>query len=354
MLNIKMNIVMKKLKLIRANKTKFGGAEVYLFRLCEELKKLNISYELVHSNIPKFLPSWLRVILFNIQVCKNKTSNDIYFSLERISCPDIYRAGDGVHKVFLQIENKSKFNPLHSVYLYLEKRCFFNSKKIIANSNMVKNEIISTYNIDENKIKVIHNGFPLEDFDKVVSFEKLKKEFPIKENEKIILYVGSGFKRKGVKEFLEILSKLENENFKAFIIGKEKNLSFYKKYAVDLNIENKVIFTGARSDVKDFYAIGDIFLFPTRYEPFSNVILEAMNYENVVITTKQNGASEILPAEYIMNSSIDYTIVNKIDNLFSNETEMKKVKEENLKIVQNFSIERNVKETLDIINEIVY
>ncbi len=344
---------MKKLNLIRANKTKFGGAEVYLLRLCEELDRLKISYELIHSNIPKFLPSWLRVILFNIQVCKNKKNSDIYFSLERISCPDIYRAGDGVHKVFLQIEKKSKFNPLHLVYLYLEKRCFSKSKKIIANSNMVKNEIISTYGIDENKIKVIHNGFPLESFDKTISFEKLKKEFSINENEKIILYVGSGFKRKGVKEFLEILSKLENKNFKAFVVGKEKNLSFYKHYVKDLSLEEKVIFTGARSDVKDFYAISDIFLFPTRYEPFSNVILEAMNYKNVVITTKQNGASEILPTEYIMNSSIDYAIVNKIDNLLSNETEMNKIKEENLKIVQNFSIEKNVKETLDMINEII-
>ena len=42
------------IKLIRANRTKFGGAEVYLSRLCEELDKLNIPYELVYSNIPKF------------------------------------------------------------------------------------------------------------------------------------------------------------------------------------------------------------------------------------------------------------------------------------------------------------
>lgn len=43
------------IKLIRANRTKFKvGAEVCLSRLCEELDNLNISYELVYSNIPKF------------------------------------------------------------------------------------------------------------------------------------------------------------------------------------------------------------------------------------------------------------------------------------------------------------
>lgn len=345
---------MQKIKFIRANKTKFGGAEVYLSRLSDQLKKLNIEHELVFSDIPKFLPSWLRVILFNIKVCKNK-KDSLYFSLERISCPDIYRAGDGVHKVFLSIENKSKFNPLHAVYLYLEKRTFNNSKRIIANSNMIKNEIIKTYGISEDKIKVVYNGFKLEETNYELSYNNLKDEFSLdsKRKEKTILYVGSGFKRKGVKEFLEILSKLKNKNFKAFVLGKEKKIQYYKDYAKELNIDDKVTFTGPRTDVKDFYSISDIFLFPTKYEPFSNVVLEAMNYENVVVTTKQNGASEILNNKYTMITPTDYSIVERIDNLLVNDDKIEKLKKENLKIVQNFSIEKNVQETLEVINEVI-
>jgi len=107
-----------KLFFVRANKTRFGGAEVYLSRLSDALGKKNIEHEVVNSIFPKFLPSWLRVILFNLQVCFNKRGK-FYFSLDRISCPDIYRAGDGVHKVFLTIEDKSKLNPLHPIYLFL-------------------------------------------------------------------------------------------------------------------------------------------------------------------------------------------------------------------------------------------
>ena len=344
---------MKKLKFIRANKTKFGGAEVYLSRLSTKLNELDVEHELVYSSVPKFLPSWLRVLLFNLHVCKNKKS-DIYFSLERISCPDIYRAGDGVHKVFLSVENKSKLNPLHSVYLYLEKKTFNNAKRIIANSNIVKKQIIDTYNINPEKIRVVHNGFNLEKTNYDLSFNNLKKEFDLSsKREKNILYVGSGFKRKGVKEFLEILSKLKNKNFKAFVIGKEKNINFYKNYAKELGFDNKVIFTGPRTDVKDFYTISDIFLFPTKYEPFSNVVLEAMNYENVVITTKQNGASEILSSDYTMQTPQDYSIVEKIDDLLENADKIEAIKKENLEIVQNFSIEKNVQETLEVINEVI-
>lgn len=344
---------MKNLKLIRANKTKFGGAEVYLSRLSEGLTNLNIKHENIHSSFPKFLPSWLRVIFFNFKVCKEKRDS-IYFSLDRISCPDIYRAGDGVHKVFLKIEKKSKFNPLHFVYLYLEKRAFKNAKKIIAISNMVKNDIINSYNIDEKKIKIVYNGFKLEKVNKAESFKNLKNEFSLENNnEKIFLYVGSGFKRKGVKEFLEILSKLKNNNFRAFIVGKEKKMSFYKNYAKTLGLEKKVIFTGPRTDVKDFYSISDIFLFPTKYEPFGNVIIEAMNYENVVITTKSCGGGEIINQNYVMSESNDYTIANKIDKLLENEEQIESIKKENLEIVQNFSIEKNVQETLDVINEVI-
>jgi UDP-glucose:(heptosyl)LPS alpha-1,3-glucosyltransferase len=343
------------IKLIRANRTKFGGAEVYLSRLCEELDNLDIPYELIYSNIPKFLPSWLRVLLFNYQVCKNKSKDDIYLSLERISCPDIYRAGDGVHKKFLEIEKKSKFNPLHFIYLIIEKKAFNNSKKIIAISNMVKNDIIDSYNINPEKIKVIYNGFKLEKINYENSFNNLKKEFNLRKNinQKIFLYVGSGFKRKGVKEFLEILSKLKSDNFRAFVIGKESKIQFYKDYAKELKIEDKVIFTGPRTDVKDFYSISDIFLFPTKYEPFGNVIIEAMNYENVVITTEFCGGGEILDKNLIMKDSFDFSIVEKIDKLLLNDIEIEAIKKENLRIVQNFSIERNVQETLEVINEII-
>jgi UDP-glucose:(heptosyl)LPS alpha-1,3-glucosyltransferase len=120
-----------------------------------------------------------------------------------------------------------------------------------------------------------------------------------------------------------------------------------------LGISEKVIFTGPRDDVSDFYTISDIFLFPTRYEPFSNVILEAMSFSNVVITTKQNGAHEILKDEFIMNNSKDYLIIKRIDELLENQEKMNKIKAQNLEIVKNFSIEKNVEQTLKVINEVI-
>ncbi|WP_456471414.1 glycosyltransferase family 4 protein [Caminibacter sp.] len=334
---------MKKITFLRLKPNKFGGAERYLQRLTEELKKYNIDFEIKHSSAPNFLASWIKAIWFNFEVCFFK-KNKFYFSLDRITCPDIYRAGDGVHKKFLKIEDKSKINPLHLVYLFIEKIAFNRAKRIIAISNMVKKDIIEEYGVDPDKIEVIYNGIPLKE---KVLFDDIKKEFDIN-NEKILLYVGSGFKRKGVKEALDIVSRLKGD-FKFFIVGKEKNLQWYKNYAKNLGIEEKVIFTGPRTDVDKFYSMADIFIFPTKYEPFGSVIIEALNFENVVFTTKTCGGGEILPKEWI----IDENIVEKIQSLLNNPEALEKSKKEAKEIAKNFSIEKNVEKTLKVIYEVI-
>ncbi len=342
----------KELHFIRANKAKFGGAEMYLSRLSTELNKQNVKHRIVNSIFPKFLPSWLRAILFNLQVCITK-SNKFYFSLDRITCPDVYRAGDGVHSVFLTVKKKSKLNLLHPIYLFLEKRCFQRAKRIITNSKMIRRQIITTYGVNAGKIKVVYNGINPKKMNYEKSFAKISNEFLIKKDHSILLYVGSGFKRKGVEEFLQIVAKLKKSNIQAFILGKEKNIRYYQILAKNLNIEDQVIFTGPREDVDDFYTISDIFLFPTRYEPFSNVVLEAMNFKNVVFTTRQNGASEILDDEFVMDTSKDFSVVQKIDRLLSDKETLEIIKENNYSKSKQFSIEKNLSETLKVINEVI-
>ena len=341
----------KKIYLIRSGKTKFGGAENYLSRLSKALEKNNIKHQVINSPFPKFLPSWIRSILFNIHLYFLK-QDKFFYSLDRITCPDLYRAGDGVHKVFLSIENKSKLNLLHPTYLFLEKKCFNNAKLIIANSKMVKNEIINSYDINPNKIEIIYNGIEFREADYQKSFKKLSKEFRIIQDQPILLYVGSGFKRKGVEEFLRIVAMLKTKGVKAFVVGKENKMSYYQKLSKKLNIDNQIFFTGPREDVNDFYTISDIFLFPTHYDPFSNVVLEAMYFENAVFTTRSNGACEILDPNFIMKTPYDKKVATSIDHLLSNLTTLNEVKIRNKKISKQFPIEKNLKKTLEVINKI--
>lgn len=339
----------RKIYFIRANRTKFGGAENYLSRLSDALKKRNVEHELIHSHFPKFLPAWLRVLLFNFYVCRVKKGR-FYFSLERITCPDVYRAGDGVHKAFLETKRFS-LNPLNPVYLYIEKRCFRNAQLIIANSELVKEQIVGYYGIDAHKITVIYNGIVLKSFNAEEARQKLTKAFGIAEDKKIILFVGSGFARKGVEEFLNIVAQLKHRDLYAFVVGKEKKMGRYKSLAAKLGLLERVFFTGPREDVDLFYAASDIFLFPTRYEPFSNVVLEAMSFHNAVFTTRQNGAHEILDDAFVMQSPADPEVVAKIDALLEDTPRLEVIKRQNLERVKAFTIEKNLEATLQALGE---
>ena len=336
----------KRLIFVRQNYTPFGGAERYLERVCNQLEKNGIKYEIIHSHAPGWLPSWLKALFFNIQVCSNK-GDRFYFSLDRISCPDIYRAGDGVHRAYLTTKSFS-LNPLHPVYLYLEKRCFKNAGLIIANSKMVKEQIIRYYHINSDKIKVIYNGIPIKE-KLPYAKKRLSKEFKFDAKNKVILFVGSGFARKGVKELLIILSKIKY-NFTAFVIGNEKRMDRYMRLSKSLGLEKKVIFTGTRKDVDLFYSAGDLFLFPTHYDPFSNSVLEAMSFENVVFTTRQNGASEILTKPFIMDDPQDFSIISTINRFLTDDDLLAKQQVANSEIARDYSIEKNVVKTLKWVN----
>lgn len=341
---------MMKIYLLRQHKSPFGGAENYLSRLMSELKKNEISCEVIHSKAPNFLASWIKALLFNLQACLFK-GDKFYFSLDRITCPDIYRAGDGVHKVFLQTKRQSRINPLNFVYCYLEKHCFNNARHIIANSNFIKKQIIETYAIHPNKISVIHNGVPIpKSFDKATCKTQLMESFNLNPSLPVILYVGSGFERKGVSEMLHLLSKLSTP-FHALIVGKEKNMKKYINLSISLGIAHSVTFTGARKDVEQFYQSSDIFLLPTRYEPFSNVVLEAMSYANAVITTAHNGASEILDMPFVMNSSTDMTILPLLERLLQEQSFLSTIQISNAQKALHFSIENNVAQTIKVLHE---
>ena len=128
-------------------------------------------------------------------------------------------------------------NPLNFVYPYLEKRCFKNSKKIIANSNYVREQIILAYGIDESKIVTIYNGINLpQKVEKGEAKLSVCEEFGLDYSLPILLFVGNGFKRKGVKDFLRLVSKLKTP-VNALIVGKDKNINSYKRLAKKLKIK---------------------------------------------------------------------------------------------------------------------
>jgi len=211
---------------------------------------------------------------------------------------------------------------------------------------MVKSEIIQHYDIDRKKISVIYSGVEL-DIDESRA-GSVREEFSIDPSARIILFVGSGFARKGVSEMLRLLAKLDRQFF-AIVVGKDKHHAKYRALSGQLGLADKVKFTGPVNDIDRYYIDSDILMLPTRYEPFSNVVLEAMRGGNAVITTRQNGAAEILQDALVMDQSTDEKIIPELRRLLDDADYLDEIKKQNRETVKEFSIEKNAMETLALI-----
>lgn len=354
---------MKPIYLIRLKHQNIGGAQSYITRVSKALDRLGIDNKILSSDstkspfIYRILPKFLIPLIFSYRLCRSKNSKALYFSLERLACADIYRAGDGVHRRWLEIKRAnltplgrffSYFKPIDMVLLYLELLSFKNSKKIIANSQMVKNEIVKTFKIKPSKIEVVYNGFDAPTFSKERDKKEVCKLLNIPLEKKIILFVGNGFFRKGLLNFLEIVTKLRQKNFVAIVVGRDRRSKRYEKL---VKKSDNILFLGERKDVFSLYSASDIFLFPTLYEPFSNACLEALAFGNVVFTTKNNGFSEIIEDTSCIIDNFKSTI-KQIDTLLGDEARLKKAQEEAMELAKRFNMDTNITKTLKVIGDI--
>jgi UDP-glucose:(heptosyl)LPS alpha-1,3-glucosyltransferase len=137
----------------------------------------------------------------------------------------------------------------------------------------------------------------------------LRTAYQIKNEDKLLLMVGSGFKTKGVDRSMKALASLPPElkaNTHLFIIGQDDPARF-QVLARKLGVEEQVRFLGGRPDVPDFLLAADLLLHPSYHENTGTAILEAMVAGLPVLTVSVCGyahyveeanAGKVVPAPY--------------------------------------------------------
>lgn len=232
-----------------------------------------------------------------VEALRPRISCDVLLSLERLWSCDVYRAGDGVHRAWLDRRAElasplrrvaHALNRKHLALLRLEQSLFGrgSARRVIANSEMVKAEITEIYGYPATQIDVIHNGVPLEVF--AASAERRdasRARLELAADDVAVLFVGSGWERKGLRYAVRAVEAVANPRIRLLVAGRGGEAP-YRSAAVR--------FLGVVHDLPELYAAADIFLLPTIYDPFSNAALEALAAGVPVVTTRANGFSEII------------------------------------------------------------
>ncbi len=371
-----------KIALVRQSYHKYGGAERYVSYLAEGLlergHEVHVFARKWDPHVPEGIifhrvstlkgPSFLKVLSFasNVKRLLQRERFDIINSFDRTLYQDIYRAGDGVHREWRKrlleiapnpiVRLSILLNPLHLSLLFLEKKIFQenNYKKIIAISKKGKEEIIKYYGVSPEDILVIYNGVDLEEFhpkNRALFREEIREEFNISNGEFLILFVGSGYRRKGLRYLIEAISLLKEEKpLKVLVVAKGKKRT-YLKLVKRLRVKDKIIFAGERKDLRKFYAACDLFVLPTIYEPFGNVCLETLASGLPIIVSRASGAEEIITEGVngllLKNPRDSRELAEKIRLTFDNKFREKLSKNART-LAENFTVDKNVEKTLEV------
>ena len=173
----------------------------------------------------------------------------------------------------------------------------YEATEVIVNSNYMKNHVQGLFGLPFDKINVIPNGINLTNFNGVDRDYDFRRQYAM-DNEKIILYVGRLVYEKGVQHLISAMPKiLENyHDAKLIIAGKGGMLDELKGQAEAIGLSNKVYFTGYLNSkqVQKMYKCADVAVFPSTYEPFGIVALEAMLAGVPTVVSDIGGLNEIV------------------------------------------------------------
>ena len=173
----------------------------------------------------------------------------------------------------------------------------YESTEVIVNSNFMKGHIQGLFGLPFDKINVIPNGINLTNFNGIERDYEFRRQYAL-DNEKIILYMGRLVYEKGIQHLISAMPKiLDNyHDAKLIIAGKGGMIDELKAQVEYMGISNKVYFTGyldARQ-VQKMYKCADVAVFPSTYEPFGIVALEAMLAGVPTVVSDVGGLNEIV------------------------------------------------------------
>ncbi len=349
------------------NEISKAGHEVHLFAVQWQTNKEieNISFHTVPAITCNSFFRDLTFALSSFFLLKKKREYfDIIQSHDKTLYQDVYRAGDGCHIEWLKQRWKRIgllgklsiiFNPYHWLILVLERMIFkgHRFKKIIAISELVKRNIIEHYHVDKRDIEVIYNGVDLERFNhenKKLFREEIRNRFSIENDEFVMLFVGSGFERKGIA-YLLTAAELIPEPVTVMIVGKGSERKM-KRFIT----KQKIIFCGPQKEIHKYYAASDIFVFPTIYEPFGNVHLEALASGLPIITTRLSGASEIIEEGihgFVIDKPEDVDMLSKRIMSLMDKDRNQRMGFEARKCAENFSFKTHMERMIKLYQSVL-
>lgn len=192
---------------------------------------------------------------------------------------------------------RALLNPHHHAILRIEKSNYRSGafQQVIAVSHGVGREVSEHYGVPPERITVIPNAVDAARFqprDAARRRQEVRRRHGWDDDDVVLLFVGKEFRRKGLAPLIDALPHLPAAA-KVLVVGGDDRTPFVSQAAA-LGVGDRLVFAGHSPQVEDYFQAGDVFVFPTLYEAFALVSLEAAAAGLPLATTKVNGTEDFV------------------------------------------------------------
>jgi UDP-glucose:(heptosyl)LPS alpha-1,3-glucosyltransferase len=242
----------------------------------------------------------------------SRTRYDIVHAMLPVRHCDIYHPHAGVAAEAIRSGHEKYANPLkrrlaewgnrlnwkRQYFAEVERELLTGSKPpiVLCLSNYIKDELRRHYTMDDSRMVRLLNGVDLSRFDVATCAEAgegIRRRYNIAPDHVLALMVAQDFARKGLHQAIEAMAHPGDPRLRLLVVGRDSPEP-YARHGQRLGLGDRVIFAGPTTDTRPFYAAADFFILPTRHDPCSLVVIEALAMGLPVISTAQNGACEYM------------------------------------------------------------
>lgn len=276
------------------------------YSLNKEVSHLSLNFRYskeVYSNSLKF--NYLRILKLRSYLKQIKPTVVIGFIITNNIL--LLIASFGLKTYTIISERSDLFtNKISRIYFKLRRMTYWNADLLIFQTEYAF-KLGQINRIRAKKNTVIPN--PVK-----INYKSLIKK------ENVILYVGRLSKEKQVKDLIIAYSRMRNKDYKLWIVGDGEERLELEKYTSTLSCKHMITFHGSKENVDDFYSLSKIFVLPSSSEGFPNVLLESMNFNNLVICSRYSDAAAEIIQDHKNGFLYESGNVKQLTELLNNAT----------------------------------
>lgn len=321
----------------RGHTVDFFGGKFPLEMQHPGLKLIHVPY--LRSPRPLRLASFAWLSHRAIAREERKRPYDVIQGFSRTYYHTLYRDGSGCRADYcaLYLDKFARrglrsiyyrLNPVDWIVRRIERKRYVErpQRLVIAISGFVRDQILRRYPVAPETVRVLYSGVDCHRFHPGLRPEgraRLRALFrprgapPDSEsralsgappaassgaepNDRVLLFVGNDYHRKGLDLILECLGRRRSQAhgqswpFRLVVVGGDSHAEGYARKADVLGLKERVRFLGKRRDVPELMAGADVLLLPSYFDAYANVSSEALACGTPVVASATSGAAEIV------------------------------------------------------------